>query len=146
MVDLHSSRIKILINYRSLLISTQPCSYTIEINCTFYVVHCPLNVDYGLLWKPAVANTVINIPCNKIHTSFRRRLYITRECLTDGTWMPADLSACTIHPDPTSLLMLSFLCSDGTINSGSSNIVFEMKVLVFYYVLTLCYYSLLHCR
>ena len=57
----------------------------------------------------------MSIPCNEIHASFRKRLYITRKCSEDGIWMPADLSSCTVDPDLTGLLMLSFLCSNDTV-------------------------------
>lgn len=89
-------------------------------------LECPLNVHYGLLWKPTLGNSTINIPCSRIHASFRRRLYVTRKCSPEGTWLPADLSSCTIHPDMTILLILSFLCSD--ISSEHNHSLFEIKV------------------
>ena len=87
-------------------------------------LECPLDVHYGLLWKPAIGNSTVSVPCNEIHASFRKRLYITRRCSIDGTWMAAELSSCTVHPDSTSLLILSFLCSTST-----EGVNIEMKVL-----------------
>ena len=84
---------------------------------------CLLNVHYGLLWEPAIGNSTVSIPCNKIHASFRQRLYITRKCSIDGTWMAADLSSCTVHPDFTGLLILSLLCSPSIVATD-----IEMKV------------------
>lgn len=81
------------------------------------ISECPLNVHYGLLWKPAIGNSTVNIPCSEIHASFRERLYISRKCSKDGIWMPANLSSCTVYPDLTNLLMLSFLCSTSAVGS-----------------------------
>ena len=90
------------------------------------ILECPLDVYYGVLWKPTIGNSSMSVPCNEIHTSFRKRLYVTRKCSEDGIWMPADLSSCTVDPDLTGLLMLSFLCSNGTVGS---NIETEVQIL-----------------
>lgn len=95
----------------------------INIKSMLSVLECPLDVHYGLLWKPAVRNSTVNVPCSEIHASFRKRLYITRKCSINGIWMAANLSSCTVRPDFTSLLILSFLCS-----TSSEDVNIEMKV------------------
>lgn len=97
-------------------------------------LECPLNVHYGVLWRPAIGNSTISIPCSKIHASFSKRLYIIRRCSVNGTWMAADLSSCTVHADMTGLLILSFLCSNiSTAGSDIENQVLNYSQPVTYF-------------
>ena len=89
------------------------------------IVECPSSIHYGLLWEPVAGNTTVYIPCSSIHTSFRKRLDITRKCSINGTWMAADLSSCAVDPDFASLMILSFLCPASVVD-----VAIKMKVIL----------------
>ena len=66
-----------------------------------------------LTWPETLTGSTALLSCSLLSQAFNEKAYITRQCLSNGTWSNEDSTDCTFKPDtePSTSVLLGVVTS-----------------------------------
>ena len=86
----------------------------LQINVKLHTVNCVLSTaceaDFtgGLLWPTSRRDRLVTQRCSELHPSFRSGVMISRQCGSNGNWLPVSVQDCTMFDNSNPLVIVYF--------------------------------------